>query len=414
MDVKFQALPANVASPKLPRNIGGYRYYPGYSRAFVLDVLGHSNKDALVLDPWNGSGTTTTVASELGLHSVGIDLNPAMVVIAKAALLNDDDILLIRRNANDLRNLRLTKISPYSDDPLLEWFDRPSVARVRCLQTHLLGRTRFSSSDIRNLSAAQAFWLTSLFNAVKGSTKAWSSSNPTWIKSRGCKQPAKLYWRQAIRHMLDAAESIAPISAMDSSKSQIVLGSSTDLATHGFSPDLVLGSPPYCTRIDYAMATRVELSVLGLSTAEQRRLRRSLMGTTTVPTSIETPIDDIGATAKRILDAVARHQSKASRSYYWKWLAQYFSNFTSSLVQLSLVTSRSGTIGLVIQDSYYKEIHLDLGQITTEILGLSGWQLFCSYAFNVGRSLAQINPRAVAYGNNTPPPEKALFFRREE
>ncbi|WP_410712175.1 DNA methyltransferase [Bradyrhizobium sp. BEA-2-5] len=40
----------------------------------------------VVLDPWNGSGTTTSVANGAGLTAVGIDINPAMAVVAKARL----------------------------------------------------------------------------------------------------------------------------------------------------------------------------------------------------------------------------------------------------------------------------------------------------------------------------------------
>ena len=404
-------LPMTVSSPKLPRNAGGDRYYAGYSRSFVSDILSRWYGNALVLDPWNGSGTTTTVAAELGLNCIGFDLNPAMVVIARAALLSEEDISVIRHHASSLQRLRLVTAPIDKDDPLLEWLDESSVARVRALQTSLIGRARLSTSDISDLGSIEAFWLTLLFNTVRRSTKAWRSSNPTWVKSRRHAQPAKLYWRQAISETYRAAISLAPVGGTNSAKSRVLLGSSTDLFKHGFNPDLILGSPPYCTRLDYAVATRVELSVLGFSAAEQQELRRTLIGTTTVPPVMSNPAGEIGVTAQRTLEAIARHPSKASGSYYWKWLAQYFSGYASSLAQLALITTQTGTIGLVVQDSYYKELHLNLAQVTTEILATCGWRLYRAYAFAPRRSFAQINPRAVAYANNPLPNERALFFR---
>ena len=80
----------------------GYRYYPGFSHEFVRDILDEWPESDLILDPWNGSGATTTVAAELGRQCVGIDLNPAMVVIARAALLTDADTAKIRRQARGL------------------------------------------------------------------------------------------------------------------------------------------------------------------------------------------------------------------------------------------------------------------------------------------------------------------------
>ena len=174
--------------------------------------------------------------------------------------------------------------------------------------------------------------------------------------------------------------------------SNVLLGDSTDLRDLGAEPGLVLGSPPYCTRIDYAMATRTELSVLGLSSIEQAELRRKLMGTTTVPSRESSVAWAAGETARRTLEAVRNHPSKASSTYYSKWLAQYLATFVSSLTELGRIVAPKGTIGIVVQGSYYKEILIDLPTITDEILAGLGWNLFRSYEFQPRRSLAHINP----------------------
>ena len=409
------SLPVAVSCPKLPRVSSGYRYYAGYSRTFVRDILGLWPKHTLVLDPWNGSGTTTTVAAELGLACVGVDLNPAMVVVAKAGILRREDVSVIRQQAFGLRELRSAMIPLDRNDPLLEWLDRPSVARLRALQATLVGSTRLTSAAVADLGAVEAFWLTALFHTARRATKAWQSSNPTWIKSRRNTQPVKLFWRPMVNEICNAAESALAVGATDSATGQVILGSSNDLTSHGIKPDLVLGSPPYCTRIDYAVATRVELSVLGMSLAEQASLRRTLMGTTTVPSAFTTLEGELGTTARRTLDAMAHHPSKASETYYWKWFAQYVTEYATSLAQVARITSRDGTIGLVVQNSYYKELHLDLAQITTEILAEHDWYPFHMYMFAPRRSLAHINPRAVAYrSETTKPQEQALFFRMEQ
>ena len=410
-DVASPPLPDKVSCPKLPRTLTGYRYYAGYSRSFVQDILGLWPKHALVLDPWNGSGTTTTVAAASGLDCVGVDLNPAMVVMAKAALLSDEDVAVIHRQAGVLRGLRSATASLDADDPLLEWLDRPSVARVRALQIAVTGSASVGPPDMADLEGVTAFWLTSLFRVVRRATRAWETSNPTWMKSRQSLPPAKLFWRSMTREMCDAAASAAAVVPAGSMSSRVVLGTSTDLVRLGIKPDLVLGSPPYCTRIDYAIATRIELSVLGISVPEQSALRRTLLGTTTVPSVLPTVAHDIGDSARRVLDTIYEHRSKASRTYYWKWFAQYIGGYAASLAQLSSITSSSGTIGLVVQDSYYKEVHIDLALITTEILSRFGWSVDRAYSFPARRSFAQINPRAIACRDGAQPREHALFFR---
>ena len=79
----------HISNPK--RAIGELRsswfpYYAGFSKEFVRDAI-TSNSDFSaysVCDPWNGSGTTTLVGAELGLKSYGLDINPAMNLIATA------------------------------------------------------------------------------------------------------------------------------------------------------------------------------------------------------------------------------------------------------------------------------------------------------------------------------------------
>ena len=124
------SLPESVSCPKLPRISMGYRYYAGYSHSFVHDILSRWPKHALVLDPWNGSGTTTSVAAESGLDCIGVELNPAMVVVARAALLGEEDVLAIRRQACELRKLRSAAAPLDSDDPLLEWLDGGNTPRA--------------------------------------------------------------------------------------------------------------------------------------------------------------------------------------------------------------------------------------------------------------------------------------------
>src|SRR6266481_442306 len=114
-----------------------YRYYAGYSTTFVQDVLKVIDvpENGLVLDPWNGSGTTTSVCARLGYSAIGYDLNPAMVIVARARLLDSSvsesltslcaDIVEKARDA--ARNL------PLGHDPLEEWLYPRSAEIFRAI-----------------------------------------------------------------------------------------------------------------------------------------------------------------------------------------------------------------------------------------------------------------------------------------
>lgn len=63
-------------------------YYTMFPLDFPLAHLAGVRPGAWVLDPFCGRGTTAFAARMLGLPSVGYDLNPVAVVIARAKLLN--------------------------------------------------------------------------------------------------------------------------------------------------------------------------------------------------------------------------------------------------------------------------------------------------------------------------------------
>src|SRR3989338_5969494 len=93
-DPAVEIAPLQILSPKRNKRLqtgweGFFPYYAGYPELFARELLMSANlpRHAGVLDPWNGSGTTTFTASALGLSSIGIDLNPVMIVVARARLL---------------------------------------------------------------------------------------------------------------------------------------------------------------------------------------------------------------------------------------------------------------------------------------------------------------------------------------
>lgn len=94
----------------------------------VLAKLGP--EDGLVLDPWNGSGTTTAVARQLGIRASGFDLNPALVVIANGRLLGKDVAPSIAPLARDILSHAQSLTSEQVDshpDPLATWFDEATT-----------------------------------------------------------------------------------------------------------------------------------------------------------------------------------------------------------------------------------------------------------------------------------------------
>jgi len=425
-----------VTNPK--RNGGALRvsdeslfpYYAGYSKEFAEQLLGTLllGDEAIVLDPWNGGGTTTQAASQMGLACVGLDLNPVMVIVAKAALLQQHEVSSLIPLAQSLVEQATSRDEDgISADPLCEWLLPGNANFIRQLESEinrtLISHERYApltdEKTLNQISALGAFFYVALFRAVRRLMKSFIPTNPTWIKrphSRERKRPSRYVVHDIFldevslltqnlnrpRNLFVAENGVATIS----------LGNAEALSLPNASVDAIITSPPYCTRIDYAVATAIELAVLRISEELFKKLRRSLMGTSTVNANVGNVNKEWGTTCTRFLEKVYEHPSKASQNYYYKNHLQYYESLQTSLTELSRVLKPHGSCVLVIQDSYYKDVHNDVPTIAVEMAEYAGMTLRRRDDFSSNRSMVCMNQRAKKYLMSRKNVESVLCFER--
>lgn len=428
-----------IVSPKRNKRLqtgweGFFPYYAGYPELFARELLQSAKlpRGAVVLDPWNGSGTTTYTAASLGLNAIGIDLNPVMIIVARARLLPPSE-------ADHLRPLAATilshahsappKLSP--DDALLGWFDPETAAFIRGVEQNirrsLVGSMTKSPDGVHldRISGTAATLYVALFAACRRLVAPFRSSNPTWLRApkagdtrisasqadivrdfgnnvRGMtaalveKREADLRLKKVL-HSGDCKVSLSDTVAMDIAPDSI---------------DFVLTSPPYCTRIDYTAATRIELAVLApLLTTAERALGRQMIGSTQVPKGNIEINEGWGETCLSFLAALKAHPSKASGSYYYRTHLDYFDKMNRSMQRLAVGLKPGGRAVLVVQDSYYKDIHNDLPTIITEIGARHGLTLGQSKGFHL-RSMSDIHPGRQTYMRPSGATESVLCFTK--
>ncbi|MQR00986.1 DNA methyltransferase [Glaciimonas soli] len=407
-----------------------FPYYAGYSSSFALNVLKSLSldKDALVLDPWNGSGTTTNAANSLGYKAVGFDLNPAMVVVAKANAVSYADAPSLPHLARLLVDrAQVHKMFDSAADPLRVWLTPQSATHIRALELEinraLVSFDRYASlkeaSVLNEISALAAFFYLALFRTTRRLLRDFVPTNPTWTKiprsTLNRKRPsASLIAETFISEVQSLSVKIFSQKQVKTKKVipiALQMGNAEDIKLADSSADAVISSPPYCTRIDYAVATAIELAVLGLSTSEFDSLRRSLTGTSTVTKEPKALNPSWGPTCLTFLDAVYDHSSVASSTYYFKNHLQYFASLSRSLSEVGRVLARNGTCVLVVQDSYYKDVYNNVPQIVCEMASNSGLELVHRGDFHSKRSMAGINPKARMYVANRTSTESVLYFR---
>lgn len=411
-----------------------YTYYAGYSLSFAEQLIKHAPLDssAIVLDPWNGSGTTTLASARAGIRSVGYDLNPVMVIVAKARMLRDTtspSILPIWSKIKDEASVSSWKIDA-NNDPLCDWFTPTGATALRrieiSIRNHLIQETSDGFLDLKHINGMSdlaAFFYVSLFRVLKKLLAPFKTSNPTWLRrAKSESEKLEITTKKTLQLIEEDIKIIKktpnnPINhqEQDSARSDVSICDSESLVLPDNSIDLVLTSPPYCTRIDYAVATAAELAILGYSKNDRfTTLRHNLMGSTTVPSTAPSVKTSWGKKCIDFLNEVERHKSVASNTYYLKNHLKYFSSLQTSLSEVARVLKPQGIASFVVQDSAYKDLHNDLPAIVSEMCNILGLIEFQRDDFPLGPSLSSINSRSRPYKpEGFRPTESVISFYKQ-
>jgi len=399
-----------------------HTYYAGYAEQFVLDVLDVLGKPGdFVLDPWNGSGTTTLMAEYRGYDALGIEINPVMALHSQAKSLQlplgaesvrgTGESIVARAEeiaAGDLESPR---------DELLTWVPVEPAQALLALKTAILeetveisvpkqaGRVLRASAKGRCFpSNRRGFFLSALFQVLREVGRFRMGSNPTWLMIDEAAPSTRMEvvferFGETVKRMLWDLERY---THRGSTRGNVwtLTGDSRALEIEDNSIDLVITSPPYCTRIDYVVSTKPELLLMGYGGDEVDGLRRENIGAPVIvdKSIVAEPI--WGNKCNKLLKGVARHQSKASRSYYLPLYLQYFRDAELSLREIERVLCPGGKAAIVVQSSYYKELEIPLGEIYVEIAQALGAHAEVGRREVVKQHMAHINTKSSEYARN--------------
>lgn len=418
-----------VTNPKRklysPQENTWYPYYAGYSPEFVKDVITNLNidKSSLIMDPWNGSGTTTSVSMNMGLNCLGFDINPVMVLVAKSRCLNQSiQQSMISLGKDIIDQASYLQDGEYIIEPLETWFKPESAQIFRNLERairHILINNDEDVlpyyMDLNRISSLAAFYYVALFRTLRDELEVFKTSNPTWIK-----KPKNSEDHLSVDPMKINASFLSYITKMsmlipkDTNLPVALIkeASSINIPIDSATIDAVITSPPYCTRIDYAIATLPELALMGCSLNEDvKKLRLQMIGSPVIDKKTPERQIEWGASCIGFLKQVEEHSSVASSTYYLKNYLQYFDLMFNSLSEINRTLKESGLCTLVIQESYYKNIFLDLPGIITEMTKEFSWKQISCQKFGIKNSMVDLNKRAKIHQIKNNAQENVLIFR---
>lgn len=384
---------------------GWFPYYAGYAGNFVEQILHAVSEECgrlRVLDPWNGSGTTSLVAHRLGHVPFGFDINPVLSIVSSAKLAHADDALHLTGLARTLAAspLRVDR----ADDPLHAWLGPTAVAQYRGIEHALITQLATTAEGTQlnpgrdGLPPMAAFLLLALIRTARTYAAVKQGSNPTWVRpSEARRRPGTNLGAKWVDQVVAMAGDLKAAGEKTSWNGRLGIADARKLPLDDGSIDFVLTSPPYCTRIDYIVSASFELAALGVAAEgeEFERLRKASMGT---PLSRSQELPGVPRAwpteVKNILTEIREHPSKASHSYYYRTYWQYFEDVMKSLTELHRVVRPGGAAVLVVQSSYYKDIQIDLPELYVACAEVLGFDAEVSSGVEVRRAMSQINPHS--------------------
>lgn len=389
-------------------------YYAGYSEAFVdsaLDFLKVRPCD-LVLDPWGGSGTTGIVASRRGIRSVSIDINPVMANFAAA---KSNEVLLKSNIIKDFFNSAIwngksaTQLledeniySPETEKILHSLFSSISVFDKPCKGSEVPSIcTQYGSAVV--LQPVAAFCRAVAFVALRKKMNGLRLTNPTWV--RKVKDPIYISENDLLDSLKDTANDMLGVLANFYEKSTSTSplwslnGNAKSIALESASVDYVITSPPYLTRIDYAVSTLPELHLLG-GRDFLREVRHKTTGAPVITSHLKIQSPEWGEICNGVLDSIRKHPTQAAAGYYWKNITQYFMDIDISLDEIRRVLKPGGAALLVVQSSYFKDIEIPLGEIFVQMASEKKLSARIESRSIVKGHMAHKNTKSTIYKNN--------------
>lgn len=429
------ALPEKIANPKRNASMcsrsSWLPYYAGFSADFVRSMLENLPfpEGATLLDPWNGAGTTTQVGFDLGWNVIGFDINPVMAIIARARLVRTQQISTVRTKARAVIAIaKAARKEASLPDALGQWYQLPCISAVRSVTRAIEDVCDVSESPVtsraESVDETACFLFVCLFSAVRDLSSKAKCSNPTWTlrirdgRSKIWFEKATLIdqFTQKVSSFLDTyqAERNRYIYR-GPTKTEILTGDSRSLPLENSSVDAVVTSPPYCTRIDYSVTTSIESAIaFGAGITNDSRVRDDFMGTSTIRSEDYFPDEDVfDGYVLETLNAIRTHQSYASASYYAKTYRQYFFDLEHSLAEITRTLRSPGRAVLVVQDSYYKDLHIDLARVCVEAFTRCGLSVVHQADFPVLSDIAAINSKSRRYRSSASRhTESVLIFEK--
>ena len=348
-----------------------FKYPAGFSYKLVEALIEdyELNADSWVLDPFVGSGTTSVVAKQQGVNSIGIERHPFVYWVAKVKCFWEYNMARLHRNMHRLITY-LHRLSPPSDEG--ELTDFPRLVR-KCYSDDNLRVLKLIRDTIENFDCSEEerdffrLALTDTLRAVSKAGTGWPYIAPSKYHAKQEKPASESFCAQLQGMYKDLSIMLAKRRTASVENLLLLMDAREPYPVEPESVDLAITSPPYLNNYDYADRTRLELYFWGWAKSwrditEQIRDKLIIAATTQIrrnsfpenPFSLELrelAPDLYMELADKVRQLEEARKHKGGRKSYDLMVAGYFNDMLQVIKQVYHVLKPGMHFILVLGDS---------------------------------------------------------------
>jgi DNA modification methylase len=367
----------------------------GFSAELVrrtIDVFGVA-KDATILDPFTGCGTTNVVAKSLGMNSVGVEYHPLLAWVARTKTYWEFDLSTLREMISKLIDKLEVEIERRSKRLVKEVSSKPKLL-LKCYPEGVLAELYAIKEIIEEVDDIHIrdFLLLALISTLRDVTKvdvSWSYILPNKIRKKNVPTPLEAF-KQRVNLQYNDLVTIKSKMVSKNPQTTICEGDARRLSKilDKVQIDFAFTSPPYLNNFDYADRTRLELYFLGWASSWKEisdKIRKKLIVSCShqavemgLPDGLM-PTDKITGSVREVIIEKARalnriKQTKGGKKSYDIMVVAYFNDMLKVMEEVYNILKNGGYFILILGDSAPYGIHIPTDHILAGIARQVGYQ----------------------------------------
>jgi hypothetical protein len=366
-DPKYEYL-VNFSQTKNQPISRWFYYVEGYSPQLVINILDHlnlNNRNTTIFDPFSGSGTTLLTAKQLGMSSIGMEINPfsAFMIRAKTQNYSASDI-------DEIGNFELPKYKEMKDvfekyelKIIKNLFDKEKLEKIELI------KNKINAVENNKVKSALKAALLSILEPVSNYKKGGNGLKKKRVnKNLDPFEEFSKKLKQMVEDLRTSVNGPEPI---------IINDSCMNFEEHQIEPfDISIFSPPYANCFDPFEVYKIELWIGEfVKSYDELRGKRKQALTSNLNANVKKEIHDEHRT--EVISEIIKYLES---SELWdkripKMIDTYFHEMYLLLKMLYAKTKKGGYCIIIVGNSAYGNLSIPTDSILAQMGEKAGFKV---------------------------------------